>query len=464
MKIIWTSCVAGILLSSFSTTGIGAEPPRLGDFDQRFTQDRFSDSGLKFAEVRAAGLTMFATQFNHADGYGDGPTNPADPTSPGGRPTLGNNGTFLRLNGLDGQSCADCHAMVSSSTVPVRFGIGGFGGLNDAPIFQPKVIDVSDISASGFAFTDGRLIVPPHLFGSGGVQLLGQEITTDLQAIGDLARANPGQDYALVSKGIDYGIARADTEGNLDPALIEGVDPDLVIKPFGRKGEFATVGDFDFGAMEFHFGMQPVETVGVDVDADGDGVANEVLAGEMSALEIFITTMDKPRQLRADMSSVAGFFLFQQSGCADCHRPALLTTTNKLDYFKSDSSEPYYSVDLTKGLMRFEGNSDGVMVPMFSDLKRHNMGPGLAESFQGANDQQNAEFITAKLWGVGDSAPYLHDGRALSLDEAIRWHGGEAQYARDNYMALETDAQEAIVTFLKTLRLPKRPNKDVIPN
>jgi len=90
------------------------------------------------------------------------------------------------------------------------------------------------------------------------------------------------------------------------------------------------------------------------------------------------------------------------------------------------------------------------------------MGPELAEDFHNASDRRNAEFITAKLWGVADTAPYLHDGRALSLLEAIRLHGGEAQSARDRFLGLTDDNQAALITFLRTLRNPRSPNQDVI--
>lgn len=446
------ACCAGV---------VAAEGGRLGPDEDRFTQAEF-DQAPSLESVRRAGLKVFASQFNHADGFGDGPMNPEDKISPGGRPTLGNNGTYLRVNGLDGQSCVDCHALVSSATTPPTFGVGGFGGLNDAPLFQPTVIDVADLSDSGFAFTDGRLIVPPHLFGSGGVQLLAEEMSEDLQALADQARANPGQVVSLVTKGVSFGSVVADANGNLDTSNLEGVSDDLVIRPFGRKGEFPTVRAFDEGAMMFHFGMQPVEVVGADVDDDGDGVTNELLIGEMSALEIFITTQERPFQEVMDSQAVAGFVVFNQIGCGDCHRPSLITRDQVLSYRMGDEP-PHFSVDLSGGLSRFAvDQSGGLTIPLYSDLKRHDLGPGLAESFQGASAEQNAEFVTPRLWGVGDSAPYLHDGRALTLDEAIRWHGGEAQSARDAYIGLSGDGQVALQSFLKTLRLPQQPNQDVL--
>ena len=92
------------------------------------------------------------------------------------------------------------------------------------------------------------------------------------------------------------------------------------------------------------------------------------------------------------------------------------------------------------------------MVPLFADLKRHDMGPELAESF---GEERAAQFTTARLWGVADTAPYLHDGRALTLTEAIVLHGGAAQEARDAFVeTLDAQEQETLLTFLRALRTP----------
>jgi CxxC motif-containing protein (DUF1111 family) len=89
-------------------------------------------------------------------------------------------------------------------------------------------------------------------------------------------------------------------------------------------------------------------------------------------------------------------------------------------------------------------------VPLFSDLLLHDMGPGLADGIvqEGAT---GSEFRTAPLWGVAASAPYLHDGRAATLAEAISAHGGEAQEARDRFLALDAEARAALVAYLESL-------------
>ncbi|MNC97487.1 hypothetical protein D3C83_151580 [compost metagenome] len=71
-------------------------------------------------------------------------------------------------------------------------------------------------------------------------------------------------------------------------------------------------------------------------------------------------------------------------------------------------------------------------------------------------------FVTIALWGVADSAPYLHDGRALTLNDAILQHDGEGRASRDAYAAASADTRRAVVAFLQTLRAPIDPNQDTL--
>ncbi|HEX6986936.1 MAG TPA: di-heme oxidoredictase family protein, partial [Planctomycetaceae bacterium] len=65
------------------------------------------------------------------------------------------------------------------------------------------------------------------------------------------------------------------------------------------------------------------------------------------------------------------------------------------------------------------------------------------------------EWKTPPLWGVADSAPYLHDGRAATLDEAIRLHAGQAEPAAERYAELSGEDRGKILAFLGTLRAPQ---------
>ena len=109
---------------------------------------------------------------------------------------------------------------------------------------------------------------------------------------------------------------------------------------------------------------------------------------------------------------------FEDTGCASCHTPALVGPHGR--------------------------------VPAYTDLLLHDMGPELADGIE-QGVATGAEFRTQPLWGVVAVSPYLHDGRATTLDEAIRLHGGEASSARDAYMALGVIGQEELLAFLASL-------------
>jgi CxxC motif-containing protein (DUF1111 family) len=98
-------------------------------------------------------------------------------------------------------------------------------------------------------------------------------------------------------------------------------------------------------------------------------------------------------------------------------------------------------------------------VRAYTDLLIHNMGEDLADNVgfgtpqASPNDPPHTgqEFRTQPLWGVSHFAPYLHDGRAPTLDQAIRLHGGEALDSRDRYLGMTEDERNDILAFLRHL-------------
>jgi len=452
----------------------------------RTTQEQITSGELSFDEIRLRGRQLFSTPYTKADGYGDGPAGATAELRRtfGNRATLQDNGTFLRINGLDAQTCLECHSVGSRRSVPMRFVVGGTGGVNNTVLggggasFINANNDAGQINdPDGFGTTgqqnlNGRIINPPFVFGSGGVELIGNEMTTDLQAIVN-GLAN-GDTAELVSKGISFGSVSKDASGNIvanDEGRAVGVEginanPDsttfLVVQPFGRKGNNITTRTFDLDAMQFHMGMQPVELFGEGIDDDGDGVVNEMLVGELSALNIFSAALERPFQEEVKDAALRGQALFAEVGCAECHTPTLESNSKSVGMrFPEIAQDPaanvYFEVDLSQSPTKFKRNEQGgVSVELFADLKTHNMGPALAE-FNG-----DANFTTARLWGVADTAPYLHDGRAGTLQEAIRMHGqegSEAKPAVDNFVDLPSNDQAALISFLATLRTPRKSGK-----
>jgi CxxC motif-containing protein (DUF1111 family) len=136
--------------------------------------------------------------------------------------------------------------------------------------------------------------------------------------------------------------------------------------------------------------------------------------------------LDEPVALRGEA-------LFDTAGCLNCHVNTFGTTAyHPHAELRNQTIHPY------------------------TDLLLHDMGPGLASTLDEIH-ASGREWRTAPLWGIGLTADvsggeaYLHDGRARTLDEAILWHGGEAEVSKQAYVALTAAERLALVTFLKTL-------------
>lgn len=89
------------------------------------------------------------------------------------------------------------------------------------------------------------------------------------------------------------------------------------------------------------------------------------------------------------------------------------------------------------------------MVALYSDLLLHDVSPSGAPlvSEPGAGRM----FRTAPLWGVSQTPPYMHDGRAQTLRDAVLAHDGEATKARDAFKAADAAQQAAVIAFLNSL-------------
>ncbi len=141
-----------------------------------------------------------------------------------------------------------------------------------------------------------------------------------------------------------------------------------------------------------------------------------------------------PPARRLDNPQVAnGRQLFYQSDCAACHTP---NYTTEQDYPVAELA--------------------GQTIWPYSNLALHDMGEGLAD---GVNefDANGREWRTPPLWGLGLQAQYrkqetyLHDGRARTLQEAILWHGGEAEASKNNFKRLDKADRDALIAFIKAI-------------
>jgi cytochrome c peroxidase len=425
---------------------------------------------MPFAKLFAAGQRIFVTNFNACDGAGRPATTGAG-TARTPDPLMGPR--FTRVSAPESNSCTRCHAQPQP---------GGGGDFVDnvfvlaqgqVPVSKKTLND--DFSQAWL----GRNTL--EMFGSGAIELLGREMTADLQAIKANAitqSQNSGHDVAveLTTKGISFGSLNAHPDGSVDSSAASGVDPDLIVKPFSRKGAFRLVREFTAGAYNQHHGMQSVERFGEETDPDQDGVTDELTIGDLTAVSVFQEFLPTPVRVRAhsrqDRETVArGEALFGKTGCAGCHVPQLpLTSTlfcdpdpNNPDQppnktFNDASQSVCFDLQKTAGL-------HGNMVNAYTDLKRHVICDANNPHYcnEPASPLQPSDtgvpipsdqFLTAKLWDVGNSAPYGHRGDVDTVFEAIKDHGGEAAGEEANFEALPDSDQSAIVAFLKTLQMP----------
>src|SRR4030095_8621881 len=143
--------------------------------------------------------------------------------------------------------------------------------------------------------------------------LLAQEMTEELQATRDAAtaaaKAAPGTDVTrlLVAKSTSFGsiIVKATADGQvaIDVSRVEGVDPDLVVRPMGWKGDAPLVRNIAAGASTFGMGMV-AEEMGWKIpggdkngDPDGDGVARELSVGDVTAMTVYTAALETPTAL-----------------------------------------------------------------------------------------------------------------------------------------------------------------------
>jgi CxxC motif-containing protein (DUF1111 family) len=230
---------------------------------------------------------------------------------------------------------------------------------------------------------------------------------------------------------------RADGKQSIGPV---GRAPRLAggrIGKFGRKAQISGLSVFVRSACANELGLgnsthaQPVSLANRNYRPPGLDLTDQ----QCNQITAFVASLPRPvervlaspaERARAD----SGKTLFHSIGCADCHSPDL-----------------------------------GSIKGLYSDLLLHGMGRDLAgdgfyadppteQPAPAADIPRADEWRTPPLWGVADSAPYLHDGRAATLSEAIRLHGGQGTKASEWFARLSDSQQSDMLIFLKTLRAP----------
>ncbi|WGO98094.1 di-heme oxidoredictase family protein [Saccharophagus degradans] len=211
---------------------------------------------------------------------------------------------------------------------------------------------------------------------------------------------------------------------------------------FGWKASSASLRDFAATALSGDMGVNTSVLPNADCGAQqtaciqnsGQGV--ELSDLRLNELVVYLQALGAPSRRPETVDQpmvVAGEQRFTDIGCASCHRPEM-NTGHKHD------------------LAELRGN----VIRPYTDMLLHDMGPGLADSLTQA-PELNREWRTAPLWGLGMNLAVnghdnlLHDGRARSIEEAILWHGGEAQASNNAYKALSAQQRAELIAFLRSL-------------
>jgi CxxC motif-containing protein (DUF1111 family) len=309
----------------------------------------------------------------------------------------------------------EARVRVSYSSVPVRFADG-----SQVELRQPK-LELSRL-AYGELHPQTRLsarIAPP---------MIGLGLLEAIPEAAILANADPEDRNADGIRGVPNRVwDRAQQRSVLGRFGWKAGQP-------GLNQQNAEAFANDMGLTSSLIGQDNCSPAQLECRATIDGGAPEVSASILASVLFYTRNLGVPARRDVDRLEVRrGKQLFHQAGCQQCHTPSFTTT--------AAAAEP----ELANQLIR-----------PYSDLLLHDMGDGLADGrdeFQ-ANGRQ---WRTAPLWGIGltqevnGHTQYLHDGRARNLLEAILWHGGEAQVAKNRVLDFDAEQRSALLAFLNSL-------------
>lgn len=206
---------------------------------------------------------------------------------------------------------------------------------------------------------------------------------------------------------------------------------------FGWKAQTATLRDFIEGAAAGELGLQtPAKHQGSDPRTSAEPAPDTDLSTEqIDSLTAFVNSLARPK-IRQEKATKAGARLFEHIDCGGCHVPDL------------GDVKGLYS-DLLLHRMKAEPKESGTYEVFGVSLKKN-------ETTNQAPDPKHAktrpdEWRTPPLWGVGITAPYMHDGSSPTLQSAITAHGGESETSARKYQRLTPDEKMQLDRFLRSL-------------
>lgn len=382
--------------------------------------------------LRAAGgpILLLLASAAGAQSYGD----PLPGLTPGqGARFLAGQEAFLEVEtpatGLgpvfNGVSCASCHRSPAvgggSGIVETRFGRVTQGKFDPLPQFGGSLIQSEGIGPAGSCNFAGETVPPQATIVAG-------RLTSPLFGLG-LVAAVPGEVFLALAAS--QRISSPQTAGR--PSIVANVvNGRPAVGKFGWKAQVHSLYEFSGDAYLNEMGItNPLfreencpqgNCSALVCDPARDPEDN---GEDLENFTYFITFLGAPPRGRVSRRVGTGEAIFVGIGCASCHYPTLQT-----------GPQPFPALD-------------HVILHPYSDFLLHDMG-SLGDGIEqgGANGR---EMRTAPLWGLRVRRRFLHDGRALTLDDAILAHDGQGQAARESFATLSSREKRYLRAFLKSL-------------
>ena len=374
---------------------------------------------------------------------------------------------------FNAQACSSCHVLDGRGAPPIpsqagthpglliRLSIPGTDAITGAPLPDPlyggqlQDRSVLGVSAEGVVQVSYEAI--NGAYGDGTAYELRMPVfeITDL-AFGPLdahVRTSPRLAPQVIGMGLLEAIPADEIMAAADPDDADGdgisgrfnVVWDMRLEApalgrFGWKANVATVEQQAAGAFHGDLGitssLHPAENCPEGQSACAEAVnggSPEITESRLGAVTIYMRTLSVPAMRGADTEVVrTGARQFEVFGCASCHTVTHQTGPTDIAALSEQTIHPY------------------------TDLLLHDMGEGLAD---GREDfaASGREWRTPPLWGIGlideinGERFLLHDGRARTLEEAILWHGGEAEASKEAFRMADAEERAALGAFLEAL-------------
>ena len=261
---------------------------------------------------------------------------------------------------------------------------------------------------------------------------------TDGSALASDVRMTYRQAPGLIGLGLLEAVPAATIAALADPDDRDGdgisgrtnlvwdaVSQTMALGRFGHKATVATLREQTAVAFAIDMGLSNK----VLPEVDG---ARDVADSQFDQVLLFVSTIGVPAAAPLNAAARRGRGLFRDFGCASCHVPTLETGDHEISQLAHQTIHPY------------------------TDLLVHDVGDLLTDARRDFS-AEGVEWRTPALWGLGlvqlvePAATFLHDGRARTVAEAILWHGGEAQPARESFRLAAKQQRDDLIAFLQTL-------------